>query len=75
MLTRQRNLLIACGASGGIAATFNAPLGGILFSVELLLLSINSRTVLPVIISSVIAANLGRYLIGPDPAFHVPVET
>jgi CIC family chloride channel protein len=68
----QRNLLIACGASGGIAATFNAPLGGILFSVELLLLAVNSRTLLPVIISSVIAANVGRYLIGPEPAFHVP---
>jgi CIC family chloride channel protein len=71
----QRNLLIACGASGGIAATFNAPLGGILFSIELLLLSLNSSTVLPVIVSSVIAANLGRYLIGPDPAFHVPVAS
>jgi CIC family chloride channel protein len=68
----QRNLLIACGASGGIAATFNAPLGGILFSIELLLLSVNSRTLMPVIISSVIAANVGRYLIGPDPAFHIP---
>lgn len=68
----QRNLLIACGAAGGIAATFNAPLGGIMFSVELMLLSVNSRTVMPVIISSVIAANVGRYLIGPNPAFHVP---
>ncbi|MCB1725053.1 MAG: chloride channel protein [Chromatiaceae bacterium] len=68
----QRNLLIACGASGGIAATFNAPLGGILFSIELLLLSVNSTTVMPVIISSVIAANTGRYLIGPEPAFHIP---
>ena len=68
----QRNLLIACGASGGIAATFNAPLGGTLFSVELLLLSVNSRTVMPVIISAVVAANVGRYLIGPDPAFHIP---
>jgi len=71
----QRNLLIACGASGGIAATFNAPLGGILFSIELLLLSVNSCTVLPVIISSVIAANLGRFLIGNDPAFHVPAAS
>lgn len=69
--TSQRNLLIACGASGGIAATFNAPLGGILFSIELLMLSVNSKTVMPVIISSVIAANVGRYLIGPDPAFIV----
>lgn len=68
----QRNLLIACGASSGIAATFNAPLGGILFSIELLLVSINSRTILPVAISTVVAANVGRFLIGDNPAFVVP---
>ena len=69
----QRNLMIACGASGGISATFNTPLGGILFAVELLMLSVNSRTILPVVMSSVVAAETGRYLIGPDPAFHIPV--
>lgn len=68
----QRNLLIACGASSGIAATFNAPLGGILFSIELLLVSINSRTVLPVAIAAVISANVGHYLIGDEPAFYIP---
>lgn len=74
LAVNERNLLIACGASGGIAATFNAPLGGILFAIELLMLSVNSRTLLPVITSAVIAANVGRYLIGPDPAFHLPPE-
>ena len=69
----QRNLLIACGASGGISATFNTPIGGILFSVELLMLSVNSKTILPVVLSSVISAEVGRYLIGPDPAFHIPM--
>jgi len=68
----QRNLMIACGASSGIAATFNAPLGGILFSIELLLVSINSRTILPVAISAVISANVGHYLIGNEPAFSIP---
>jgi chloride channel protein, CIC family len=68
----QRNLMIACGAAGGIAATFNAPLGGILFSIELLLLSVTRFTVVPVIISAVVAANIGRWLIGPDPAFSIP---
>lgn len=68
----QRNLLIACGASSGIAATFNAPLGGILFSIELLLITINSRTVLAVAVSTVIAANVGHFLIGNEPAFLIP---
>ncbi len=70
----QRNLMIACGAAGGIAATFNAPLGGILFAIELLLLAVNRFTVVPVIISAVVAANIGRWLIGPDPAFTIPTE-
>lgn len=70
---RQRIVLIACGSSGGIAATFNAPLAGLLFSIELLLVSINSKTILPVALSTAIAAYIGRVLIGAEPAFDIPV--
>ena len=69
LTSSQRILLISCGASGGIAATFNAPLAGILFAIELLMVSINSQTILAVAMSTVIAAHIGRLLIGPDPAF------
>lgn len=66
---RQRITLIAAGAGAGIAATFNAPLGGVLFAVELLLVSINARTMLPVTLATVVASYIGRALLGDTPAF------
>ena len=69
---RQKVVLIAAGAGAGIAATFNAPIGGMIFAIELLLVAINASTMLPVAIATVIATWLGRVLIGPDPAFDIP---
>ncbi len=51
----QRITLIACGAGGGIAATFNAPFGGILFAVEIMLPELGARTLMPVSIATAIA--------------------
>ena len=67
---RQTVTLIAAGAAGGIAATFNAPLGGLVFAIELLLVSINSRNILPVTISAVTATYIGRALLGSAPSFY-----
>lgn len=72
MPMRQRFILIAAGAGGGIAATFNAPLGGLAFAMELILVTINARSVLPVAIATVTATNIGRVFFGLSPAF--PVE-
>lgn len=66
---RQRITLIAAGAGGGIAATFNAPLGGIVFAIELLLISVNVQNLLPVALSTVTASYIGRALLGTHPAF------
>ena len=72
MPTRQRVTLIAAGAGAGIAATFNAPLGGVAFAIELLLLSINATTVLLVSIATVTATHIGRVLLGVTPSFNIP---
>lgn len=68
----QRVTLIAAGAGAGIAATFNAPLGGLVFAIELLLVSINVRTLLPVGLATVTSSYIGRALLGVDPAFNFP---
>ena len=69
---RQKITLLAAGAGAGIAATFNTPLGGVLFALEILLPEVSNRTFLPVVVATGAATTIGRILIGPDPAFVVP---
>ena len=68
----QKITLLAAGAGAGIAATFNTPLGGVLFALEILLPEVSNRTFLPVVVATGAATTLGRWLIGPDPAFALP---
>ena len=68
----QRITLIAAGAGGGIAATFNTPVGGVLFAVELMMHEISSRTLVPVITATATASYVGQLFFGPHPAFWIP---
>jgi chloride channel protein, CIC family len=70
--TSQKITLLSAGAGAGIAATFNTPLGGVLFALEILLPEVSNRTFLPVVVATGAATSIGRILIGPDPAFVVP---
>jgi chloride channel protein, CIC family len=70
--TGQKITLLSAGAGAGIAATFNTPLGGVLFAIEILLPEVSNRTFLPVVIATGAATLVGRVLIGPNPAFAVP---
>jgi chloride channel protein, CIC family len=70
--TGQTITLLSAGAGAGIAATFNTPLGGVLFAIEILLPEVSNRTFLPVVIATGAATLIGRILIGPSPAFTVP---
>lgn len=63
----QRIVLIACGAGGGIAATFNTPLGGILFALEIMLPELSARTIIPVSIATAIATYTSYFYFGNVP--------
>lgn len=64
--------VIACGAAGGLAATFNAPIGGAMFAAEVLLGEFGLKTFSPIIISSVIATVVSRAYLGDHVTFDAP---
>ncbi|MGO9417204.1 MAG: chloride channel protein [Syntrophobacteraceae bacterium] len=72
MSPRQRIVLIAAGAGGGIAATFNTPIGGVLFAVELILHEVSVKTLVPVVIVTAIATYVGQLFFGVHPSFVIP---
>ena len=66
-------VLVACGVSGGIAATFNAPIAGVFFAQEIVLLSafeISSFT--SIVIASGMSTVVSRALLGNEIVFHIP---
>ncbi len=68
----QRITLVAAGAGAGIASTFNTPIGGVMFAVELMLPEMSVATFMPVAIATGTATFVGRWFFGPQPAFLVP---
>jgi len=65
-------VLVASGAAGGLGAAFNAPVGGVIFAVEIILGSAAIRTFSPIVVSSVVATAITRWLLGDTPAFGIP---
>ncbi len=69
---RRLRTLVGCGAAAGIAATFNAPVAGALFAVEIILGDFGVSQFSPIVISSVAATVISRLFFGDSPAFAVP---
>ena len=64
MPSAQRITLVAAGAGAGIAATFNTPIGGVLFATELMLPEVSVNTFLPVALATGSATFIGRLFFG-----------
>jgi chloride channel protein, CIC family len=60
---QERTLLIACGAAAGISAVFNAPIAGVIFAVEILLIETVVSYFIPLIISSVIGVLCSKIIL------------
>ena len=72
---RRMRLLVACGAASGISATFNAPIAGVFFALEVILRDFETQSFGVVVLSSVTAAALARGVFGSASFLHLPAFT
>lgn len=74
LTSAERKTLLVAGAAGGMSATFASPVAAVLLAVELLLFEWKPRSLIPVAMSSAVAAVVRRYLLGLGPLFPVPAH-
>jgi len=68
-----RTLLIGCGAAGAIASIFKAPIAGIVFTLEVLMLDLTTASIVPLLISAVTASSVSSFLMGRNVIFQYEV--
>ncbi len=66
---RHITLLIGCGAAGAVAGIFKAPIAGIVFTLEILMLDLTLSSIVPLLISAVTAATVAYFLMGDEVLF------
>ncbi|MFU8813762.1 MAG: chloride channel protein [Pseudomonadales bacterium] len=63
--------LVACGTAAAIAGSFNTPMAGVIFAMEVVMMEYTIKSFIPVIVAAVTATLLTHMVIGPEPAFEV----
>lgn len=71
---KTTTLLIGCGAAGAIAAIFKAPIAGVIFALEVLMLDLTMSSLIPLLISSVSGAVLAYFFMGSEVLFSFEVS-
>lgn len=66
---KHRRLVVACGGAAGLSATFNTPIGGAFFMLEVVLGTFSTERFAPVVIASVVGTVMGQTFITRQPAF------
>jgi CIC family chloride channel protein len=71
--SRERIILLGAGVAGGIGATFNAPIGGVMFALELIMPEYSIMTILPLVISSTVATHISNLYLEINQVYTLPV--
>ncbi|MCF8277231.1 MAG: chloride channel protein [Flavobacteriales bacterium] len=70
---KMRTQLIACAAAGTVSSIFNAPIAGIVFAIEVIMIDLTTASLIPLLMASASASVTSRLFLGNDTLFHFPL--